>query len=377
MSIRQSLWVLGVAMAAALPASGAPATARVAVIVPLTGGLAAVGREIELTSRAWVEQANAKAGGGAPQVELLVLDDKSSADGARDAAREAMARGAAVIMNCFGSVACMAIAQETKAAGLPLVGAIAGDDRLRSADHPHVFTTRGGARDEIDTILKYLESLGNGNVVVLYQDDGFGQSYRRTLDAALATKPSMRAAATVAIDPLKMNYAAAAARALAQPSVAVILLANTVHSLGMIDAMNVAGYRGLYFNLAAQANPMFVAHIAKLTVDSKLLAVFVTTTPSPLLASPGVVAYRDTIARGAPSLVPTYMGLESYMNATLAGLIVQREPKPTPDSVAKYLQSINGTGIAGMTVRYDPLRRRAVQWLDLAVVARDGKVRSY
>jgi branched-chain amino acid transport system substrate-binding protein len=240
-----------------------------------------------------------------------------------------------------------------------------------------VFTTRGGAQAEIETILKYLQGVGSSSIVVLYQDDGFGQSYKRTLDGLLAGRADLRAVATVPVDPQKRDYAQAATKALAQPSQAVVLLANTVHSLGIIDAMNHAGYRGLYFNLAAQANPFFVGQIAKLTVDSKLLAAFVTTTPSPLLVVPGVNGYRDTIARSGETLVPTYMGLESFMNATLAGMIVQRDAKPTPEGVAKFIQSINGTGIAGMTVRFDPARRQAVQWLDMAVVTRDGRVRSY
>ena len=63
----------------------AAAATKVAVIVPLSGGLAAAGKEIESTSRAWAAQINAKAGTGS--VDLLVLDDKSSADGARAAAR--------------------------------------------------------------------------------------------------------------------------------------------------------------------------------------------------------------------------------------------------------------------------------------------------
>lgn len=375
-ALQRSTSLLLIALAA-MSASSHAATSKVAVIVPLTGGLAAVGREIELTSRAWAKQLNAKSASGAPAVELLVLDDKSGADGAREAARQAMAQGATMIMNCFGSVSCMAIAQETKATGLPLLGAIAGDDRLRGADFPHVFTTRGGARDEIETILKYLQGSGSTKVAVLYQDDGFGQSYKRTLDAVLAARPAMQAVAMVAVDPLKKNYAEAAALAVAQPSAAVILLTNTAHSLGVIDAMNQARYRGFYFNLAAQANPFFIGQVAKMTAESKLMAAFVTTTPSPLAATAGVTGYRDTINRGGETLAPTYVGLESFMNATLTGMVVQRDAKPTPDAVAKILQSLNGTGVAGMTVRFDPARRQAVQWLDMAVVTREGKVRSY
>lgn len=336
-----------------------------------------MGREIELTTRAWAQQVNTSAGTPAALVELLVLDDKSGADGAREAARQAGAQGAAMILNCFGSVACMAIAEETRATSVPLLGAIAGDDRLRGTGLSNVFTTRGGAREEIETILKYLSGQGQVDLAVVFQDDGFGQSYKRTLDAALVGRPNLRVVATAAVDPKKKDYAEAAQKSRLQPSVAVILLANTAHSLGVIDAMNQSGYHGLYFNLAAQANPLFVAQIAKMTRDSKLLAVFVTTTPSPLLAVSGIARYRDTIARSSEPLAPSYIGLESYMNASLAGLILRRDTKPTADSVAKILQTLNGTDVAGTPIRFDPVRRQALSWLDLAVVTRDGKVRSY
>lgn len=375
------VWVRGAAtLAAVMFALVAPAQAaapKVAVIVSLSGPLAAIGREIEQTSRAWAQMLNARAGAAGPVVDLLVLDDKSGAEGASEAARQALAQGAALVMNCFGSVACTAIAKELKPTGLPLVGAIAGDENLRGPDYPHVFTTRGGARDELGIILKYMQGLDMSRVVVLVQDDGFGQSYRKTLDALLEGRTTLRAVTTVLLDPAQKNYAQAAAKAVAEPSNAVILLANTVNSLGLIDAMNEAGYRGLYFNLAAQANPVFVSHIGKLTAGHKLVAAFVTTTPHPMQAQPGVAAYRDAIARGAPNLVPSYIGLEVFTNATLAGQVLQRDTRPTAEATARLLQSFNGNNVGGMTVRFDPLRRQAVRWLDLSVVTRDGQVRSY
>ena len=379
MSIGRCRVALALLVASLWPSAAQAAPARIGVIVPLTGAQALAGREIERTSRAWAAQLNAtKAAGGPPVVELLVLDDRSGAEGARAAARQAMAQGVAVIMNCFGNAACTAIAQETKAAGLPLIGAIASDDRLRSADFPHVFTTRGGARDEIDTMLQYLDALGHGRLAVLYQGDEFGQPFRQAFAAAAAARTAMRPVSLVAIAPQAAQYDTVAAEAMAQPTVATLLLAETVHALGVMEAMNRRGYRGLYLNPSSQANPVFVAQAAGLVAKSKLVVAFVTTTPSPLLAAPSIAAYRDIVGRGAPaSWAPSHLGLETFMNAALSGIVVQRDPRPTPDAVAKVLQSLNGTSIAGMTVRYDPLRRRAVQWLDLAVVARDGKVRSH
>lgn len=363
------------ALFAVLGATTTLAATKVAVIVPLTGGLAAAGKEIEGTSKAWAARVNAQAGGS---VELLVLDDKSTADGARDAARQAVAQGASVVMNCFGSVSCMAIAQELKGPGVPLIGAIAGDDRLRGPEMPHVFTTRVGAREEVEVILKYLQGVQLSDLLVIYQDDGFGQSYKRALDEALKARPEVRAVATLALDPVRKDYAAVAKKAVAKPSLAVLLLANTAHSLGLIEAMKEGGYRGIYFNLAAQANPVFVERVGKLTADHKLVAAFVTMTPSPTLPTAGVASYRDLIASHGQGLVPTYLGLESFVNASLTGAVLGKDAKPTPDALSKLLvKDLQGLAIAGLPVKFDPARRQAVRWLNLSAVSSDGRVRSY
>ena len=353
----------------------ARAATKVAVIVPLTGGLANAGKEIEGNSRAWASRVNAQTSGS---VELLVLDDKSTADGAREAARQAVAQGAALVMNCFGSVSCWAIAQELKSAGVPLVGAIAGDDRLRGADMAHVFTTRAGARDEVDTVLKYMDGLRMTDLVVVYQDDGFGQSYKRALEEVLKGRPELKLISLLPLDPARKDYAGAARLAVAKPSMGVLLLANTSHSLGVIEAMKDAGYRGIYFNLAAQANPVFVERIGKLTADNKLLAAFVTMTPSPELPTAGATAYRDAIARHGRDVKPTYLGLEAYMNASLAGALIVKDQRPSVDTVARLLgKDLNGIDVLGLPVRFDPVRRQALRWLNLSAVSSDGRVRSY
>ena len=353
----------------------AAAATKVAVIVPLSGGLAAAGKEIESTSRAWAAQINAKAGTGS--VDLLVLDDKSSADGARAAARQAVAQGAVMVMNCFGSVACMAIAEELKPSATPLIGAIAGDERLRGPDLAHVFTTRGGARDEIDVILKYLQGVGLRDLVVVYQDDGFGQSYKRALDEVLKSRPAMNAVATLPLSVSEKNHVQVATLAAAKPSQGVVLLTNTPNSLALIEAMNKAGYRGLYFNLAAQANPVFVKRIGELTATNKLVAAFVTMTPHPLLPSPGLAPYRDTLERHGQGLTPSYLGLESYLNASLTALLLRKDGKPDRDATGKQLQSLSGSQLLGLPIQFDPERRQVLRWINLSVVTSDGRVRSY
>jgi branched-chain amino acid transport system substrate-binding protein len=360
----------------AMVSLSAHAATKVAVIVPLTGVLAAAGKEIEGNTRAWVGRMNARPGGVA--VDLLVLDDKSSADGARDAARQAVAQGAAVVLNCFGSVSCWAIAQELKSTGVSLVGAIAGDDRLRGADMPHVFTTRAGARDEVDTILRYLADLRLPDLVVIYQDDGFGQSYKRALDDVLKARPDLKLVSMLPLDVARKDYPGVAKLAIAKPSMSVVLLTNTLHSIGVIEAMKEAGYRGIYFNLAAQANPLFIERIGKLTADNKLVAAFVTMTPSPALPSAGLDAYRDTLARHGKGTTPTYLGLESYMNAALLGAVLVKDGQPSAEKMALLLgKDLVGTEIVGLPVRFDPVRRQALRWLNLSVVSRDGRVRSY
>lgn len=344
---------------------------KVAAVLPLSGPLAAAGQDIERTLRAWADQHNRQR--VQPAVELLLLDDRSSPDGARAATQQALGAGARLFTSCFGSVSCMAIAQQLRGTDVPLIGAIAGDERLRSADLPNVFTTRSGARGEVGEILRYLSGIDLTRIYLVVQDDAFGQSYRRAFDELSQSRPQFKPLGVLTVDPKQPAYERVAAAAMAEPSHAIVLLANTTHSLGVIRAASQAGYHGWYFNLAAQANPLFLGEIGKLTSEHKLLATFVTTTPSPMADSSA--PYR-AVATKAGASAATYLGLEAFANATLVAAVLQVEPRPTPDSLGKLLPTFNGTRLAGLKVSYDPARRQVAQWLELAVVSRQGVVKA-
>lgn len=180
----------------------------------------------------------------------------------------------------------------------------------------------------MDVVFKDLQGVRLSNQQVIHQDDGFGQSYKHALDAILKAPPDVRTVAMLALDPARKDCAAIAPQAAAQPSLGVLLLANTIHSIGLIETMK----------------------------DT---------------------AYRETIASPGQRLVPPYLGLETYVNASLTGALIGKDPKPTPDAVTQLLgKDLQGVSIAGLPVRFDPARRQAMRWLNLSAVSSDGRVRS-
>jgi hypothetical protein len=120
----------------------------------------------------------------------------------------------------------------------------------------------------------------------------------------------------------------------------------------------------------------------KPAVHNRLVAAFVTMTPHPMRPDPGLEVCRATMTAFDPALQPGDLGLEAYLNASLAGLLLQKDApqkdtQPAGTFMSQQLTALNGTRIGGMSVQFDPVRRQAVHWMGLSVVTRDGRVRSY
>src|SRR5271165_4420521 len=107
---------IGVAFSLAFPLAAMAQTLKIGVAVSLTGFGKRAGRPVLNAAQLAVDEANA--GGGRGRIELLVYDDQSDADGAREAARRAVADGALVVVGPVISVLSLAAGPVYAEAGL-------------------------------------------------------------------------------------------------------------------------------------------------------------------------------------------------------------------------------------------------------------------
>lgn len=118
---------------------------------------------------------------GGARIELLILDDRGTADGARTAAQAAIAGGAELMIGPLFSKSVSAAAVMARPAGLPIV-AFSNDEQVAGngvylvsfLDHP-----------EIDRIVDYAASQGRRRFAALVSDDATGRRSEAHFRAAV------------------------------------------------------------------------------------------------------------------------------------------------------------------------------------------------
>ena len=162
---------------------------EVAQIVPLTGPLANVGKEVNAITQATLEDFDK--GSKTTQIALKTYDDGNVADKSTRLATQAVASAQALV-SCFGSVGCLPQQKVSATAGVPLIGPIAGAAPLRGKAATTTYAVRASASSEVACLLNFASTTGLSNVSLLVQDDGFGKSYAAELDKAAPGFPALK-----------------------------------------------------------------------------------------------------------------------------------------------------------------------------------------
>jgi len=333
---------------------------RLGQIVPLSGPLANVGKEINAVTKAAIEQHNAS---GKPKIELLTEDDANNPD--KSAAAVVTLQGkTSGLVSCFGTVGCMAQMKAAQASGFPLIGPIAGAASLRSKQMPHVFAIRASAKEELQRLLQFAQGTGLTQFAIAVQDDGFGQAYFADLKA-IAADFGVQLTAISMLNPQTPNYAALVSE-LNQPKIqALLLLANASHSVGILKAWREKTTLPFVMNLAGQANGLFANGLKGYAGA----AAFVTATPSPWEKK--LALQRDYQAAMGEAKITnlSYLGFEAYINPRVAIEAIKRSKDRMPASIRLALER-NQFALGGMDLGFGD--RSSKRFTDMALLKADG-----
>jgi branched-chain amino acid transport system substrate-binding protein len=333
---------------------------RLGQIVPLSGGLANVGKEINDVTLATFARHNSSSN---LKIELLTEDDGNQADRSA-AAVVSLSPRVIGFLSCFGTVSCLAQMKATQDSNLPLIGPIAGAAPLRDKQAKHVFAVRASAVDELNRLIKFAQVVGMTQLAVAVQDDGFGQAYQKALTIALEGT-GIQIKETAVFKPQTPNYDAIGATLQKSTTNATLLLANATHSVGILKSMHKQGKYPFILNLPGQANSLFANGLK----EHKGGVAFATVTHSPWDKKMQIQRdYHETMAAANISNY-SYLGFEAYINARLAIEAVVQSRQASASSLLGTLGS--GTfSIGGWTWRKaDPF---ASSFTDLATLTKDG-----
>lgn len=150
---------------------------KIAMLLPLAGfdQTAAVAKAIKQAAElALFEIDN-------PAVQLVVKDDKGSADGARAAADEAIKEGAEIILGPLLSSAVPGAASVARPAGVPVI-AFSNDKQVAGQG---VYLLSFLAEPEVDRVVNFAVAQGKRNFAALIPDDAYGRAVEPAFRSAV------------------------------------------------------------------------------------------------------------------------------------------------------------------------------------------------
>ncbi len=339
-------------------------------VLPLSGPLANVGKDIERATRAHFDVINQRGGINGRKLELFAVDDGNDAKKhATAVANLLQERGVVAFVNCFGTVGCMAGASALKTTAVPLVGPIAGAPTLRAPDVNRVFALRPAAQKEVSHLVEYANRIGLKRIAVYVQDDGFGRGYLAPAQAAFKAA-SVVPAIEIVFAPGTPDYNADATRIVAAQAEAVLMLANVTHSVGLIRAIRAQSGNPYILNLAGQANGGFV----KALQGESTLAAFAAFTPNPWSERVAIAKdYREAIKAATKEENYSFLSFEAYINAKMLTTALKSARTASSEQISTALSAMRDVDLGGFSVGYGGGRRDASSFVDLAVMTKSGR----
>jgi branched-chain amino acid transport system substrate-binding protein len=316
---------------------------RLGQIVPLTGPLANVGKEIKAATEAAIAQHNTT---GKPKIELLVEDDGNNPERSA-AAVDALSGKAIALLSCFGTVGCLAQMKGAQSAGMPLIGPIAGAPQLRGRSAVNVFAVRASASEELARLVQFSQTMSLNQLAVVVQDDGFGKAYYEALKPLLVGS-GIQLQAVALLNPQKPDYAAHVAELTKVQPKSLLLLANATHSVGILKAWREKTQLPFVMNLSGQANGLFASGLKGYSGA----AAFVTATPSPWGTKYAMQRDYQAGMKEAGQTNLSYLSFEAYTNARVAIDAIKRS-KGRSSAALKAALDNSAFSVAGLDWRFD------------------------
>jgi len=360
-------------LAATLPACAADIV--VGQVAPLSGVLSTTGQQMVLGGRVCFDWVNDHGGVNGARIVTVVADDGYDVARTEQATRALVARPDVVALFGFAGTANVARLLDDRVladAGVALVAPYTGGQALRTPFNPWIFHVRASYAREAEHMVQQLETLGIHRIALLYQDDGFGQSGKAGIEAALARRGQALAAAA----PYERNtgdVGAAVRTIIAAHAQAVIMVAVNKPAAAFIKAYREGGGGGQLFNVSV-VDPAELVRLAGLD-NARGLGIS-QVVPYPYRDTlPVVREFQAALHRYAPGQAVNYTNFEEYLGAKVLVEALRRAgPSPTRARVLAALESLHNLDLGGMTISFGPHERVGSTFVEVTVIDGDGRL---
>jgi branched-chain amino acid transport system substrate-binding protein len=370
---RAAAWLVSALAWVAAPAQAGDIV--VGQVAPLSGVLASTGQQMVLGGRVYFDWVNDHGGIHGARIRTLVADDGYDVARTTEATRVLLARPDVVALFGFAGTANVARLLDEHVladAGIALVAPYTGGEALRNPFNPWIFHLRASYAREAEHMVQQLDTLGIRRIALLYQDDGFGQSGKAGVEAALARR-GQSLAATAPYERNTGDVAAAVRSIIAAHAQAVIMVAVNKPAAAFIKAYREGGGGGQLFNISV-VDPAELVRLAGLD-NARGLGIS-QVVPFPYGDTlPAVREFQAALRRYAPGQAVNYTNFEEFLGAKVLVEALRRAgSQPTRASVLAALESLHDFDLGGMTVSYGPRERVGSRFVEVTVIGSDGRL---
>ena len=341
--------------------------------ITLEGGKNDYGTAVIDGARSYFDEVNRRGGVFGRQIVLKVLDDNNQATQAEANAKALIEEHKVFLV--FGSIEggpSTAVMNVTTALQVPFFGPMAGAPALRTPFQPLVFPVRAEHKEEFDSLLKYAKSLGMQRVGFLHADSGNGREHLNNVKV-LAQAAGMAMVADMPFtSDIDANGIAALVTQLKASGAQVVFNHGGIGVYEkFIRQTRAQGLSTAFFGVNSGSTQL-AQHLGNLAHGMTFSQVM----PSPWERKTAITrAYQDTFAASKPGQAFSYGSLEGYVTArALVEALQLAGRQPTRRSFVDGLKAAT-IQIEGLQVRYSDKAHTGMDWVDLAIVTREGRFR--
>jgi len=268
----------------------------------------------------------------------------------------------------FGTAAALAAIPLVREYRIPLI-AFSGAPETRVAD-PYVIHFRASYWDEIDQIVNLNYRIGTRRILLVYQNDQFGESIKRGFEKAIASRPGMADLPSV---PMKVDSsdldAALKYAAERRPEVIIMGLAGKPVVKFVGEYHKQAGSARLA-GLSVVMPELLIKHLGNEGARGTMLVEVM-----PFIGGGTTVVDEYRRAASAAGKEISYIGLEGYLSAkiTVEGLrLAGREL--TRDGFVQAIRKMRGLDFGGYAISFGGGENSGSKYTDLVIISHGGRL---
>src|SRR5687767_14274519 len=334
-----------------------------------SGPAAQLGIQMRNGIKSYLDYVNERGGVHGRKLELVTEDDQYESKVAPVATKKLIEQHRVfALMGYVGTPTGVAHLPVVTQAKVPLVGMFTGAEVLRAPFNRYVFHVRASYYDETEKIVEHVLSTGGKKISVFYQDDAYGEAGRKGTEVALERrKMKIHSTGTVERNTVKVEAAARAIHA-TQPD-AVVMVSAYTSIAAFVREMQKLGSGATFYNVSFVGSKALADALGKDGVGVAISQVV----PFPWGTAVPVVKEYQQLAKKGGFTDYNFSALEGFLSAKVMVEGLRRTGREL--NREKFVDAMEkmDVDLGGFYVSYSPKNHAGSKFVDLTIIARDGK----